>query len=111
MKVFNCPVCRILPEITATEIKCPKCGKTAKGLNLPDTVKNWDEGNFATKTVVKPVAEEIPVDKSEDKPVDNVAETEKVVEKAPKAVKAAPKASKNSKSTKKPASAAKKSKK
>lgn len=93
MKVFNCPVCKVIPTITATEIKCPKCGKTAKGLNLPDTVKNWDDGVYATKTEVKPVVVEKPVEKSVDKPV----ETKEVVKKASsdeKTAKKAPKAAK-----------------
>lgn len=96
MKVFNCPVCKVIPAITATEIKCPKCGKTAKGLNLPDTVKNWDDGIYTTKTEVKPVVVEKPVEKSVDKPV----KTEKVAEKASSDEKPAKKVAK---AVKKPA--------
>ena len=83
MKVFNCPTCKVIPTITATEIKCPKCGKTAKGLNLPDTVKNWDEGKYSTKTVVKVVAEEKPAKKDENKG----EICEKPAKKAPKSAK------------------------
>lgn len=70
MKVSFCPNCRISPDITAELVKCPKCGKTAKGNSLTETVTNWNEGKYSTATVIKAVVEEKPV---EDQPV----ETEK----------------------------------
>lgn len=70
MKVSFCPNCRISPDITAELVKCPKCGKTAKGNSLTETVTNWNEGKYSTATVIKAVVEEKPV---EDPPV----ETEK----------------------------------
>lgn len=97
MKVFNCPVCRITPEITATQIRCPKCGKTAKGDNLPDTVKNWDDGKYTTKTEVKPVVVEKPVDKSVEKSV----KTEKLVKAPVKDAKTEKKPAQGTKRTRK----------
>lgn len=59
MKVSFCPNCRISPDITTEEVKCPKCGKTAKGKDLTETVTRWNNGEFSTITKVKPVVEEV----------------------------------------------------
>ena len=92
MKVTVCPVCRITPDITNTELKCPKCGRTAAGKDLNETVTNWNNGMVtagkAPKVVIKDeevlkeeireeVVEEISAEepkkpgrkKAEDKPV------------------------------------------
>lgn len=83
MKVVNCPVCHVTPEITATEIRCPKCGKAAKGATLPETVKNWDEGNYSTTPKFK--VEAVEVEKEPEKEV-----------KAPEKFTKTPKSTKNS---------------
>lgn len=69
MKVSFCPNCRISPDITATEVKCPKCGKTAKGENLTETVTKWNNGEYSTITKVKPVIEEVekPEERTEER--------------------------------------------
>lgn len=85
MKVVNCPVCHITPQITATEIHCPKCGKAAKGATLPETVKNWNDGNYATVTKLKVEAVEV---KKDPEPVAEAPEkVEKVPEKSTKVTK------------------------
>lgn len=68
MKVSFCPNCRISPDITAELVKCPKCGKTAKGNSLTETVTNWNEGKYSTATVIKAVVEEQPVETEKAKP-------------------------------------------
>ena len=60
MKVSFCPNCRISPDITAEMVKCPKCGKTAKGINLAETVTKWNNKEFSTETKIKAVVEEVP---------------------------------------------------
>lgn len=72
MKVSFCPNCRISPDITTEEVKCPKCGKTAKGENLNETVTKWNNGEYSTITKVKPVIEE--VEKPEEKPEERTEE-------------------------------------
>ena len=47
MKVIICPKCRISPEITTTEIKCPKCGRKSIGVDLSDTVTKWNKEEYA----------------------------------------------------------------
>jgi len=90
MKVVNCPVCHVTPEITATEIRCPKCGKAAKGASLPETVKNWDEGNYSTTPKLK--VEAVEVEKEPEKEVKAPAKPEKAPEKSTKT----PKSTRNS---------------
>lgn len=53
MKVLFCPSCLISPNITATEVKCPKCGKTANGENLTETVTRWNDREYSAKTEPK----------------------------------------------------------
>ena len=94
MKVIVCPKCRISPDITATEIKCPKCGRTSAGVDLTDTVTKWDNEQYVdpgkkTQVVVKDIDEikeevkaeigaEAPTeDPAEEKPVKKAAKTEK----------------------------------
>lgn len=94
MKVLNCPICRITPEITATEIKCPKCGKTAKGYHLNDTVSKWNGGEYTTVSKAKVVIEEVPVEKEEPKkPVEKAEKAPKKAEKVKKPIKKATKRS------------------
>ena len=63
MKVTVCPVCRVTPEITNTKLTCPKCGRTAVGEYLEDTVTRWNAGivtnGKATKEVIEEPKEEI----------------------------------------------------
>ena len=49
MKVTVCPNCRITPEITNTMLKCPKCGRTATGETLNETVTKWNAGIVTTE--------------------------------------------------------------
>lgn len=47
MKVSLCTKCKISPEITPNEIKCPKCGKTATGNTLTETVEKWNKEDYS----------------------------------------------------------------
>ena len=47
MKVTVCPICRITPDISNTELVCPKCGRKAIGENLNDAVMKWNNGDLA----------------------------------------------------------------
>lgn len=58
MKVTVCPKCGITPDITKTELKCPKCGRTAIGKDLNDTVTKWNNGEIAENREPKPVVKE-----------------------------------------------------
>ena len=81
MKVLFCPNCRISPEITANEVKCPKCGKIAKGNDLNETVTKWNAGEYSTVTKVRAVVEEV------EKPEETPKETPRKVKRAPKKIK------------------------
>ena len=73
MKVTICPVCRTSPEITNTRLSCPKCGRTAVGEYLEDTVTKWNNGEVTTGEV-----EEVPEVVEETTEVE--PEVEEVVE-------------------------------
>lgn len=82
MKVTVCPVCRITPDFSATEAKCPKCGRRAVGNDLTETLTRWNSGIVEAKAVkeeVKPVKVEV---KEEEKPLDPPEEPE-IPEKKP----------------------------
>ena len=49
MKVSLCSKCRITPEITPTMLKCPKCGRSASGKDLAETVAKWNNEEFSEK--------------------------------------------------------------
>lgn len=55
MKVTICPSCRITPEITSTMLKCPKCGRTATGETLNETVTKWNAGEVTVRNEAKAV--------------------------------------------------------
>ena len=63
MKVSLCPKCNVTPQISSTELKCPKCGRTVTGVDLTDTVERWNSGKVEPivpeKEVIEPVAEEV----------------------------------------------------
>lgn len=103
MKVVNCPVCHVTPQITATEFRCPKCGKVAKGATLPETVKNWNDGNYATVTKLK--VEAVEVEKDPQIEAEAPKKAEKPAEKSTKSTKTTKnsekKPAKSKKSTKK----------
>ena len=65
MKVTVCPICRVTPEITNTKLTCPKCGRTAVGEYLEDTVTRWNAGIVTNGKVTKEVIEE-PEEPKED---------------------------------------------
>ena len=81
MKVSLCTKCKISPAITPNEIKCPKCGKTANGNTLTETVEKWNKEDYSdagkpVTVVVKDIDEikeevrnEEPVEKPAKKPV------------------------------------------
>lgn len=87
MKVTVCPVCRITPDFSATEAKCPKCGRRAVGKDLTETLTRWNSGIVEAKAVKEEV-------KEEEKPLDPPEETEipekKPVKKAEKSEKKPP---------------------
>lgn len=72
MKVTVCPICRVTPEITNTKLTCPKCGRTAVGEYLEDTVTKWNAGVVTTTATTEKVteavieAEEAPKEEIED---------------------------------------------
>lgn len=65
MKVTVCPICRVTPEITNTKLTCPKCGRTAVGEYLEDTVTKWNAGIVTNGKATKEVIEE-PEDPKEE---------------------------------------------
>jgi len=67
MKVTICPNCRITPEITNTMLKCPKCGRTATGGTLNETVTKWNAGEVTTEKVTKAVIKDEEAPKEEIK--------------------------------------------
>ena len=68
MKVTVCPICRVTPEITNTKLTCPKCGRTAVGKYLEDTVNKWNAGIVTNGKVTEAVIkdEEAPKEEIED---------------------------------------------
>lgn len=58
MKVTVCPICRVTPEITNTKLTCPKCGRTAVGKYLEDTVTKWNAGIVTNGKVTEAVIED-----------------------------------------------------
>lgn len=65
MKVTVCPICRVTPEITNTKLTCPKCGRTAVGKYLEDTVTKWNAGIVTNGKVTEAVIEEEEAPKEE----------------------------------------------
>ena len=64
MKVTICPICRLTPELTPKKVKCPKCGRTAFGDSLTETLTNWNNGLTSTEEKIVPVVTEEEVAKS-----------------------------------------------
>ena len=94
MKVTVCPICRVTPEITNTKLTCPKCGRTAVGEYLEDTVTKWNVGEVTTEKVTKVVIkdEEAPKEEIREGIEDDIKEEPKkpVLKKAAKPVEKAP---------------------
>lgn len=99
MKVTVCPVCRITPDFTSTEVKCPKCGRRAVGGDLTETLTKWNDGVVEAakpgKKDVKPTKEEIELDVTDEEVAktftEDVEPVKEVLEKPKKAVKGAAK--------------------
>ena len=58
MKVEICPICRITPEISIKEVKCPKCGRSSVGEDFTDTINKWNNRDYSAagtmpKVVIK----------------------------------------------------------
>lgn len=68
MKVTLCPICRVTPDFTNTEVKCPKCGRRAVGKDLTETLTKWNNGAIETAKAEEPVKEEVKPVKKEVKP-------------------------------------------
>jgi len=77
MKVTVCPICRVTPDITNTKLTCPKCGRTAVGKDLTETVERWNRGETTPEEVVAQPVPEPPV-------------VEETIEEAPEEVEEAP---------------------
>ena len=79
MKVTVCPNCRITPEITNTMLKCPKCGRTATGNSLNETVTKWNAGEVTSEKVTKAVTkdEEAPKEEIREEVEDEIKEEPK----------------------------------
>lgn len=94
MKVTVCPNCRITPEITNTMLKCPKCGRTATGAALNETVTKWNAGEVTVKNEAKAVIkdEEAPKEDIREEIEDEIKEEPKrpAPKKAAKPVEKAP---------------------
>lgn len=97
MKVTVCPICRVTPEITNTKLTCPKCGRTAVGEYLEDTVTRWNAGivtnEKVTKEVIKDEAPEVePKEENREEIEDEIKEEPKksAPKKATKPVEKAP---------------------
>lgn len=96
MKVTVCPVCRITPNFTSTEVKCPKCGRRAVGGDLTETLTKWNNGVVeAAKAEKEEVKEEIKPDVTDEEVaksfIEDVEAVKEVLEKPKKAVKGAAK--------------------
>lgn len=95
MKVTVCPVCRITPDFTATEVKCPKCGRRAVGGDLAETLTKWNDGvvEVAKPEKIKPAKEEIKLDVTDEEVaksfIEDVEAVKEVLEKPKKAVRGA----------------------
>ena len=79
MKVTICPICRLTPELTPKKVKCPKCGRTAFGDSLTETLTNWNNGLTSTEEKYKPVKEEVKpevpfMNEPVDEPVEEIKE-------------------------------------
>lgn len=57
MKVSLCPKCNVTPQISSTELKCPKCGRKVTGKDLTDTVEKWNKGEVEPSVTTEEVAE------------------------------------------------------
>ena len=94
MKVTVCPNCRITPEITNTMLRCPKCGRTATGATLNETVTKWNAGEVTVKNEAKAVIkdEEAPKEEIREEIEDEIKEEPKrpAPKKAAKSVEKAP---------------------
>lgn len=94
MKVTVCPVCRVTPEITNTKLTCPKCGRTAVGEYLEDTVTKWNAGIVTNEKVTEAVIkdEEAPKEEIREEIEDEIKEEPKkpAPKKAAKPVEKAP---------------------
>lgn len=79
MKVTVCPICRVTPEITNTKLTCPKCGRTAVGEYLEDTVTKWNAGEVTSEKVTKAVIkdEEAPKEEIREEIEDEIKEEPK----------------------------------
>ena len=88
MKVTVCPICRVTPDFTNTEVKCPKCGRRAVGKDLTETLTKWNNGVVETAKAEEPVKEEVKPVKKEVKPEVKAEEPKKMpVKTAKKPVK------------------------
>ena len=67
MKVTVCPICRVTPDFTNTEVKCPKCGRRSVGKDLTETLTKWNNGVVETAKAEEPVKEEVKPVKKEVK--------------------------------------------
>ena len=76
MKVTICPICRLTPELSAKVVKCPKCGRSAFGDSLTETLTNWNNGLISAepKKVVKAEVKEEPFMNEPVEPVEEVKE-------------------------------------
>ena len=98
MKVTVCPICRVTPEITNTKLTCPKCGRTAVGEYLEDTVTKWNAGIVTTTVTTEKVTEavindeEAPKEEIREEIEDEIKEEPKkpALKKAAKPVEKAP---------------------
>lgn len=97
MKVTVCPVCRITPDFTSTEVKCPKCGRRTVGGDLTETLTKWNNGvvEAAKPEKIKSAKEEIELDVTDEEVAktftEDVEPVKEVLEKPKKAVKGAAK--------------------
>ena len=93
MKVTVCPVCRITPDFTSVEVKCPKCGRRAVGGDLTETLTKWNNGVVEAAKPVKPAEEEIKLDVTDEEVTktftEDVEAVKEVLEKPKKAVRGA----------------------
>lgn len=85
MKVTICPICRLTPELTAKEVKCPKCGRVAYGNDLMETLDKWNRGIVNEKPVKEEKKVEIETIPNEPETVPDEPEIEVKEEKPKKA--------------------------
>lgn len=77
MKVTVCPICRVTPDFTNTEVKCPKCGRRSVGKDLTETLTKWNNGVVETAKAEEPVKKDVKPEVKDEEPKKTPVKTAK----------------------------------